>query len=287
MPQKYLRGFSIPSNDALIWVYDKRDKCFFANPVSIKKVAQERKYYNDDDEKKLNILVEIPASKVLDQLRSRNFNITDSDRLALSVYMAVMIKRVPRFRQRGYDLLPNVIKKTFDGLYCEIEKLAYGKISSDKYSEYLSNAKKVEAEYSKELPEHVQAKINDLLRTPWPSKEVIGNLYNMQWRFILSDGPSYFVASDDPLFYWDKYGIANDESEMLFPISKDVLLWGSWYPINYRYIFKDQVLIHEANKRVTNKAMRFIYSHDNADWIMKTANRQTPRFKMIRWSNYK
>src|SRR5687767_3161923 len=105
VPQKYLRGFAETRNLDAIWMYDKRLRQF-TNP-GIKSVAQESGFYNNDVEQQLNELVEKPANTVLDKLRNQD-RITETDRIHLGVYIATMLKRVPKRRTEAYSMIPSV-----------------------------------------------------------------------------------------------------------------------------------------------------------------------------------
>src|SRR5687768_10515281 len=107
VPKKYLRGFGEPGNPDAIWMYDKKLHKF-TNP-GIKSVAQESAFYSDEVEQQLNELVEKPANRVLDKLRNHK-SIGDLDRIHLGVYIATMLKRVPRLRTKAFSMLPAIIE---------------------------------------------------------------------------------------------------------------------------------------------------------------------------------
>lgn len=65
LPQEYLKGFADPSTPLSLWQFDKKSGDFTKEPAAIKKIAQQRNYYDDDTESLLNSQVEIPGNRVL------------------------------------------------------------------------------------------------------------------------------------------------------------------------------------------------------------------------------
>lgn len=98
VPQAYLRGFQDPANPDFIWVQSRREQD--PRSASIEDVAQSRNFYDPEIEKLLASSVEGPANPVLAKLRAGELP-TDQERVALAVYLATMIKRVPKNRARG------------------------------------------------------------------------------------------------------------------------------------------------------------------------------------------
>jgi hypothetical protein len=90
-------------------MYDKKLRKF-TNP-GIKSVAQESAFYSAEVEHQLNEFVEKPANLVLDKLRNQE-SIDDLERIHLAVYIATMLKRVPRRRTQAFSMLPVVLEKT-------------------------------------------------------------------------------------------------------------------------------------------------------------------------------
>ena len=87
----------------------------------LKSVAQEPGFYNNDVEQQLNELVEKPANKVLDKLRNQE-RITETDRIHLGVYIATMLKRVPKRRTEAYSMIPSVFDKTITKVRTQIQE---------------------------------------------------------------------------------------------------------------------------------------------------------------------
>lgn len=113
VPQAYLKGFSDPGTPDFIWVYEKGSGRSFR--TNVKNAAVETGFYPDDVEEALNEEIEIPANGVLEKIRRQEI-VTPDEKLILSLYMGVMLKRVPRHRERQADLLPEVKERVFEEL---------------------------------------------------------------------------------------------------------------------------------------------------------------------------
>jgi hypothetical protein len=195
VPQKYLCGFADPWAQKSIWQFDKQTERFSDNALSIKRVAQRREFYNEETEEKITRLVEAPGNVVLDKLRMGHFDLSDQDRVDLSVYMATMVKRVPRNRDRGHKLAPKSLARVTDELREEIRIAErVGHISSESAEQYLAETDRVSAEFAVKTPRDVV----DQIESPWPTEQMVEVIYSMHWRFGLANGSNYFITSDNP-----------------------------------------------------------------------------------------
>ena len=98
VPRKLLRGFAIPGEPKMIWMYDKKASAF--KKVSIASAAQEPKFYHDHVEKSLADSIEGPANPLMDKLVRREF-LTIEERHQLSLYIALTFTRGPRYAPFG------------------------------------------------------------------------------------------------------------------------------------------------------------------------------------------
>jgi DNA repair exonuclease SbcCD ATPase subunit len=174
VPQEYLRGFAEPDNPDAIWMYDKKWRKF-TNP-SIKSIAQESAFYSAEIERQLNDLVERPANLVLDKLRCRE-EINDQERVSLAIYIATMIKRVPKRRTKALAMFPAVYEKTMKEIRSVVEDWA--RVSQDKVlvERRMAELAKAEQTYQNEPPEEIREQI----RIPWPTEQMISLVYSMSW----------------------------------------------------------------------------------------------------------
>lgn len=250
VPQEYLRGFTHPSCPKALWQFDKDTQTFSAEPASIAKIAQQRSFYEDDAERMLNELVEIPGNRVLRKLRLGDLDLADEERVSLSVYIATMLKRVPHRRAKATGMAPQVLTKVTSELRDQIRAYAdAGQISPDTAVKRLAETDTAAAKFSAEMPDNVR----DQIRSPWPTETMVDLVYRMHWRFVCTVGGQYFVTTDNPAFFFGCYGLGTKHSELTFPVSSELAIFGSWTPVT-----KSNGIVHrtqfvkEANRRLIN-----------------------------------
>ena len=107
VPQYYLKGFSNREGKE-IWVYDRQERRKFSTQV--KSIAKVTGFYSPKVEQYLADTIEIPANRVIRKIRDRG-QVTDCDKGILAEYMAVMVKRVPKGKERLREHSPSVAKK--------------------------------------------------------------------------------------------------------------------------------------------------------------------------------
>lgn len=281
VPREYLRGFTHTSCPQALWQFDKQAQTFSTKAASIAKIAQRRSFYDDDDERMLNELVEVPGNRVLRKLRSGHLDLSDEERGYLSVYIATMLKRVPHHRAKCMTMAPQSLAKVTSELRHQIRAYAgSGQISPETAAKRLAETDAAEAKYSAELPDNVR----DQIRSPWPTEAIVDLVYGMHWRFVCAVGGQFFVTTDNPAFFFECYGFGTEHSELTFPVSDELAIFGSWTCVtkNNRIVRRTQ-FVKEANRRLINEATRFVYYRSKADWIATVAARKTPYLSRIRW----
>jgi len=277
VPQKYLRGFAELGNDEAIWMYDKKSRKF-TNP-GIKSVAQEAGFYSDEVEQQLNELIEKPANRVLDKLRSKK-NIDEMERIHLSTYIATMIKRVLKRRTKAFSIVPGVFEKTINEVRNQVQEWASTTQNKSLAERRLNEIKEIEESLRNKIPESI---INQV-RLPWATQQMIDLICRMSW-YIVSSKEDYFITSDNPAYFFEAYGIGTPKSELTFPVSRDLALFASWQGAqnSMNYLEARPKLVKEANKRLASGAERFVFSHRQEDWIAKISNNPKPYLSRIQW----
>ena len=272
VPRKYLKGFAELGNTDAIWMYDKKLRKF-TNP-GINSVAQEAGFYSDDVEQQLNDLVEKPANQVLDKLRNQE-RINDTERIHLGVYIATMLKRVPKHRTKAFSLLPDVLEKTINEVRAEIKEWERITKNKDLFESRLLEIEKAEHTLREKTPESIVKQI----RQPWASEQIIGLVCAMSWRIAHSARSDFFLTSDNPAYFFEAYGIGKPK----------LALFASWQgkqnSISYVQAKPALVreLVREANKRLISGAERFVFSHRQEDWIAKISDNPNPYLRRIQW----
>ncbi|WP_435017606.1 DUF4238 domain-containing protein [Tundrisphaera sp. TA3] len=275
VPRRHLRHFESPERPEFIWQHDKR-----GNPpvlAKIGKVAQQEGYFDDDTEERLTREIERPGGDAIQKILERQ-PLTDSELRAFAVHVGSMIRRIPFHREWGRgiaaDYLPGAIeeeRRNFPVLLREVAE-QHGH-DEDWVQARIAVMERVLKEHQGELPQNIV----DMVDSPFPSENVVAVLLTMHWRVLQSTGPQHFVTSDYPANFFLKEGIglAVKDTELIFPISKEVALHGSHQPV-VRPFFRDpanQRFVREVNKRMIMQATRFVFSHDNASWIAKLLTR--------------
>jgi hypothetical protein len=275
--QEYLRGFSSSPDQPFIWMFDKIRRKW--SHAAIDKVAQERDYYPPDIEGRLTREVELPGHQALNRLRSRQ-PLAANDRGAFAYYLAVLVMRVPTKRRKGHDLVPEVLGSTMAKAREEIARIAT-EDHTVRVEEWLNVVDKIEQQYRLYPPPNVIAQIN----SPWPSEEVATAIHRMTWRVIDIPRDHFLLTTDNPVFFFDGYGLATAKSELTFPISSDRALLGSFQgaPGSTLLLKARPALVKEINRRLASGAERFLFTARRVSWIETLALKSNPYLNQIVW----
>jgi hypothetical protein len=278
VPQKHLRAFEDPASPGLIWTYPRGEEPRLA---SIDKVAQAPGFYDANVETDLGRLIESPANPFLDALR-RGEDVDADGRNRVALYLATMIKRVPRGRERGKALIPSTLQNVVEALRAELLSLAAG--DPARLERWLVKLEAVHAEYLTNPPPQVL----DQLKVPWPSPEMVEVIRRMHWRLLVAAAPEIFVTSDNPLFYFEGWGLGRPESEFCFPLSPTHCLHGCHQPtpggrLDLRPA--DRALVHEVNRRMANDATKLLFASKRLKWPATLLRKGRNHYlSAIRWS---
>jgi hypothetical protein len=271
IPKFYLKGFTESTDSPFIWVYEQgADAPFRAN---IANVGHENYFYalkvpndrtgNMSVENYLAEKVEAPANPAIERIRNRE-RLTDSDRVNLSIYLAVMHKRVPRQRQRVKELAPQVVPEVSERFDAILE------LRPEKPEQIKKWRKEGEG-----LINRLAENPPDEAYIPDYSIRVVRQIYRMTWQFLLSQDDFAFVTSDNPVFHFEGLGIGQLESELSFPISSKCVLWATNRtdsPEGYYSI--GQAVVQEMNRRQASSATRYIYFPQQSDQVIDLANQE-------------
>ena len=236
IPKYYLKGFTETTDSPFIWTYEKGiQKSFRAN---IKNIAQETGFYSEGTEKYLANEVEQSGNSVLDKIREEKF-LTHEDKVILSNYMAVLLKRVPMAR--------NLVRKWNQDI---------SKIHPEWDESPIDKAAEAQEIWESLLP-------------PETTPDVSGALQKMNWKFLVYDKEPIFLTSDNPIFFPSSMGIGNIDSEVTFPISTNIALWASWSKDEpEKYVSVNEEIAHEINRWSIKTATQYIYFSKHANWVI-------------------
>jgi hypothetical protein len=276
--QEYLRGFAVHGDANSVWMFDKVHRRWSC--AAIDKVAQERDYFSPEVESQLADQVESPGHRVLKRLRAPQ-HLEAGDRDALALYIAVMMKRVPRARRKAYELLPSVLEATVANLRGELDG-ALASTAPDRLATLLADLDRAVEKAREEPPPGVVEQI----RTPTVSKQMFEAIERMVWRMVVRPlNTSPFITSDNPAFYFESYGVGTPNAELTFPISPALALLGSHQGVARSTVVMTTTrdIAKEINRRVASGAERFVFSSVRARWIETLATRRNPFLSRIRW----
>ncbi len=275
IPQFYLKGFTDIKIPSSIWVYEKGGQRIFN--TSPKNIAHGKRFYPDETELYLSNEIESPSNPVLNKIRERKA-ITQKDKVSLSNYITVMLKRVPYAKERLKTAAPKVSEELEKDIDAEFEKRRKKNPSKTRELEKRRReAKGILNRISGESLEDVWLDVIPQEMTPKISRL----LSQMTWRFFICEEPNSFLSCDNPVFFHESIGMAKEHSELTFPISSHIVLWVTWWGQDGEYINATNLIIKEINRRMASNATRFIYFNKKRDWVVTLANKKTHRLHLI------
>lgn len=247
----------------------------------IAKVAQERGFYEDEAERELAMRVETPANDVIDKLVAES-GLTTQERLRLAVYVATMIKRVPAYRLKAHRFLPCALEEAKQTARARIAEREAG-LGSDaaKIAEELAEADRVVSEFHTSPPKPIL----DYIKAPWPTNDMVKAILGMTWRLITPPKWEFFITSDNPAVFYEAYGLASPESELIFPLSPKCVLHGS-YQRGPTYLVVQPVhstAVKSINRRVASGTTRFAFCHEKADWVLRLIRKGASFYNPVRF----
>jgi hypothetical protein len=283
IPQRYLQNFSVPDAPGEVWICDK--KTGKARQAAIKAVAQEAGFYAPEVEKQLNTRIEMPGNRVIDKLL-RAKPISEEERLDLSVYIATMLKRVPHRRKKAYALIPTTVEDTKQKLPQRITELAVRRgLPLADPEQALTEANRVVEGILTSVPKPIE----DYIRTPWPSQNMVMAIFTMNWLVIKAPPTGFFITSDNPAVFNEAAGLATDQAELMFPLSPRFALHGNRQQGLYSLgaATANEELTREVNRWIASGVTRFAFCHEDAKWMAALIQEKRHYLRQIRFTGPK
>ena len=259
-------------------MYDKERRVW--SQVAIKHAAQARDYYDADVEAGLAETIEGPADLAIKKLLEHK-RLTNAERTCLSLHLLTMATRGPRQRRKTLEeIAPLAIAETVKEVRAQIETFGEKPGRKAQAEARLEELDTIAAKFSKLPPKQ----IIDRVRTPFASEESLKPVHNMVWRIVPAPSGRFYITCDTPTHISEWAGVGTPQSELTFPISKDVALIGSHTgrPGTIEYLEPQDNLVREVNRRMLNYTERFVFSHRKEGWIAAWAD-NPPAFSGIRW----
>ena len=280
VPQAYLRGFEDPEKPGFVWVHSRRaDKPAAA---SIDRVAQARRFYDPAIEAMLANAVEGPANPLIAQLRTGT-PLAPDDRATLALYIATMMKRVPRSRARAFEHAQPLLNEVIERIRGELQELAdAGRIQRDLLVQRLMELDAAHATFTRELPTEVVEQIRD----PRPTPGIVAAILRMRWRLLTAPDGEVFLTSDNPAFYHDAFGLGTAKSELRLPLSPKYALHGhpgsSTDMMTVESVTRNWV--REFNRSIAGTASSIAITDRNVAFPAKLLKRKQPYLSRLVWT---
>jgi len=278
VPRAYLLRFCSVRDAPMIWVFDKQEERFLHIPVTC--AAREHGFYTDDTERALAAYVEGPANPVIHKLLEKR-ELRSEDRLVLALYAAVMLMRVPAKRERGRAMAPEVLDRTVREMLAEIrDHPGEAAAPPGTVQGLIKELGRLHQQFLDQLPAQVISRIE----SPWPTPAMVTAIASMHWRIMSSTGPSYFLTSDNPAFFFTAYGLARREAELCLPLSTKLALLGNWQGSGpLQFVTVRQKVVKEMNRRVASSSTRYLFYHTAADWVRTLALKKDHDLNRVLW----
>lgn len=252
VPQRYLRNFQAAEKEGFIWQCDRLGD--EPRLLPIVKVAQSKDFYDAETERYLAEAVERPANPLIAALLKNQY-LHSKDREITACYIATMIMRVSYRRQKCAKIYPQVLDQIVTELRTEVVRQS-NLLQCDAQQEEraLFKLDSVAQKFAVTQPQNVV----NLIRDPRPNQSVLELINLMTWRVLISEGPNFFITTDNPVFFFECLGFADKHAEFCLPLSPTHALHGSWVDAHRAMEFEPvrQEIVKETNRRLLSMADR-------------------------------
>ena len=290
IPVFYFRGFVNPKDGENIYVYEKgNSQIRSSKPENTDYIN----YYHSFCTKKgkdtdtIENYLEKTESKVTPIIEKieRREKLSPEERWMFSYFIALMMVRVPNFRNNIETVMANVFKD----IHMTLARHKEGFYNSIKNYERETGNSLGDPEELRQfaLKGKYDVKVNPELSLSMLLKGPLGyaNIFSgMRWFFLVATHDYKFVTSDNPLFYDDPsrntnsilgVGLLDKNIELTFPISKDLALLAIWKNDLKEDYIQQSNFVKKTTLRTVISAKRFVYASERS----KTINRMVQKFK--------
>lgn len=287
VPQFYLQGFVDSKNPPFMWIYRKDGGDIIKS--SVKDTAVHSHYYSfktksggrdSQSIEKFFSEIEGNTATVFKKILSKK-DLDNDERSIFSAFLAFSFTRVPNYRE-------NMIEKPTGQLMKKMHMM----MAANK-EHFEAHIRRFEAETGNKLDRPVEEMRQYILKGDYDVK--VGNpeyslsfalrsaedlaaiFHQMHWAFFETSGDTYFLTSDNPLYYMDPtykrgsfygVGLLNKKIEVTFPISKNLMFLGTWEGPE-GYLPSNQKTRDLLNRRTIISAQNFVFAPENSD-VLKT-----------------
>lgn len=282
VPRFYLEGFIDPKNKPYIWIYEKGKQ--YIKKATAKDIAVEKHYYSfitetgtKDSETFEDAFAELEtkSAPILQNIKSGEA-INDQEKQTLSYFIAYTMTRVPNYRKNIESIGGKLIKKSMKMIVSdkEVFKNKVNKLEKERGEKFKHTVEDYIEAIQKDL---IDVKVHPgfSLGMIGIAKELAPIFYKMDWAFLKATDEYDFLTSDNPLYYFDPtyspktfdgIGLLHNNIEVYFPISRNIMLIGTWKNFKGYHQLKNKH-VRDINKRTVIFALRFIFSSKKSQRI--------------------
>jgi hypothetical protein len=96
--------------------------------------------------------------------------------------------------------------------------------------------------------------------------------------------PAFFLTSDNPAYLFEAFGLGTEKFELVFPLASSLVLHCSWQTNKKPGILSvPQKMVREINRRIACGADRFIFFHEERDWVLEAAKNKVSQVSRFQW----
>lgn len=291
LPEFYLKGFS---RDKVLFVYDRElNEYREQNPKDTAVISH---YYTlKDDEGKKNTEIETVLSQlegdskpIIEKLE-KGETISEMDKECLSVFVSVLMNRVPDFEKSVNKVGEKLLEMTSNMLFCDEERI---KSSIDQYEK--DTGKKMDISPKKLFEAHKEGKfkyvinrnlsLNIMLKT---SLDIAHYFKQMDWLLLHAPHMTSFITTDNPFVLIPPEnlkssvygaGIAIRGARKIVPLTQSLCLVMLDRGTLTVHKDIDREVVKETNLHIAYSSDRFVIGRDKALVI-----KNVKRAKLDQW----
>lgn len=275
----YLAEFVDPGHAKRLWQYDKASGEI--HPTSPRDARRRSDYHSIPKlDGTIDARVEDALAKVEDQaapvLRKlmAGERLENDERSIVSYFVALMIVRVPSFRDGAAKFKAAIVKsltqlRAIHGGFDSILLPEGGQKSIAKAKEALRRG-----DFDVEVRSHGTL---DVLPA---AEKVAATLHSLTWIVVEARGKTRFVTSDNPVTYvdptvdpksWHPVGLANRAVEVTFRLSATMALLAARRAgdLAIHRIRATENMVRAINRRTVAGASRFVFASEKSDPLMR------------------
>jgi hypothetical protein len=192
IPQHFLRGFCSEDTPGKLWVYIKGEERVYA--AGTHKIARANEFYLDEVEQTLSVVFEGPMKDVLRKIRTQDL-IDDAERKTIAAYVALLLKRVPAYRDIVRNMAPEVFAAEFSRRRKEIADEVEDR---DVREACLNEFDHLQEAWADAIPESVL----HFAEQPWTTGIIENKLMGMHWYYLVASRDLKYVVGDNPVFFF-------------------------------------------------------------------------------------